>query len=99
MTKEENKTVQFPTKEAPAAEVPTADIKMPTKEVPVDVLINALKCIDAAAARGAYQGGEMSSVGSIRDTLYAIVEAEINAIVEQQKTEKSEDESAEPTND
>jgi len=80
----DNPTIDFPSQPAPV------------KEVPVDVIINALKCIDAAAARGAYQGGELSSVGKIRDTLYTVVEVEIDQLVEAQKKEKAAAEEVQP---
>lgn len=56
-----------------------------------DLVINTIKCIDAAATRGAYQGGELSTVGSIRDNLYTLVSSEIKeaekAAEEKQKSD------------
>lgn len=57
-----------------------------------DLIVNALKCIDAAANRGAYQGGELSTVGSVRDSLYVLVSADVEAAVEQLEADKSEGE-------
>jgi hypothetical protein len=50
--------------------------------VNVALLINALKCIDAAAQRGAYQGGELSQVGGVRDALYGHTKDVIDAIAQ-----------------
>jgi hypothetical protein len=58
--------------------------------VKVALLINALKCIDAAAQRGAYQGGELSQVGHVRDTLYAHSKDVIEAIEKSQQEQTSE---------
>lgn len=49
------------------------------------LIINALKCIDAAAGRGAYQGGELSVVGGVRDSLYAHVSDIVEALAKQEK--------------
>lgn len=38
-------------------------------------LQNALRIIDVAAERGAFKGGELTSVGSVRDKLAAFLEA------------------------
>jgi hypothetical protein len=38
-------------------------------------LQNTLRIIDVAAERGAFKGGELSSVGSVRDKLAAFLEA------------------------
>lgn len=46
-----------------------------------ELLINALKCVDAAAARGSYRGGELSMVGSVRDALYVLVADEVEAMM------------------
>lgn len=46
-----------------------------------ELLINALKCIDAAATRGSYRGGELSTVGSVRDALYVLVADEVEAMM------------------
>ena len=46
-----------------------------------DLVINALKCIDAAASRGAYRGGELSTVGTVRDSLYVLVADEVETMM------------------
>ena len=38
-------------------------------------LQNTLRIIDVAAERGAFKGGELTSVGSVRDKLAAFLEA------------------------
>lgn len=38
-------------------------------------LQNTLRIIDVAAERGAFKGGELTSIGSIRDKLAAFLEA------------------------
>lgn len=38
-------------------------------------LQNVLRIIDVAAERGAFKGGELTSVGSVRDKLAAFLEA------------------------
>ena len=54
-------------------------------------LINALKCIDTAAQRGAFYGGEMSPVGRVRDAIFA----KVSPILEQlEKERKAKEESA-----
>lgn len=37
-------------------------------------LQNALRIIDVAAERGAFKGGELTSIGSVRDKLAAFLE-------------------------
>jgi hypothetical protein len=69
-------------------EFPTNEV--PSKEVPTDLIINALKCVDAAAARGAFQGGELTSVGQVRDGLYILVESELKELVAIQKAKADE---------
>jgi hypothetical protein len=57
-----------------------------------DLVINALKCIDAAANRGAYQGGELSTVGQVRDSLYILVSSEVEkAAADAQEQDNSDD--------
>lgn len=51
-------------------------------------LINALKCIDTAAQRGAFYGGELSSVGGVRDALYAKVEPMLKELEKQKKAQE-----------
>lgn len=55
---------------------------MDNNQIDIQILQNALACIDAAISRGAYKGNEISSVGAVRDSL----ESKINFFVEQQKT-------------
>jgi hypothetical protein len=40
-------------------------------------LQNTLRIIDVAAERGAFKGGELTSVGSVRDKLAAFLEANL----------------------
>lgn len=51
-------------------------------EVPQITLVdlqNTLRIIDVAAERGAFKGGELTSVGSVRDKLAAFLEAALPA--------------------
>lgn len=57
-------------------------------EITPALIINALKCIDTASTRGAFQGGELSSVGSVRDGLYNLV---ADVVKELEKASKKED--------
>jgi hypothetical protein len=57
------------------------DENPPQVVVGKDLLINALKCIDAASTRGAYRGGELSTVGSVRDALYVLVADEVEKMM------------------
>ncbi len=50
---------------------PDAEHQMDNVTVDRQLIAQALKCIDLAAERGAFKGGELSPVGSIRDTLAA----------------------------
>lgn len=77
-----------------------ATIEFPSVEtdmvkVQKHLIINALKCIDAAAQRGAYQGGEMSAVGGVRDALYSLVEKEVEELVRRAKADAEAKASAE----
>lgn len=56
---------------------------MDNNQIDIQILQNALACIDAAISRGAYKGNEISSVGAVRDDL----ESKINYFIEQQKLE------------
>jgi hypothetical protein len=49
------------------------------------LVINAIKCIDAAANRGAFHGGELSTVGGVRDQLYVLVKDEVEEMVAKEK--------------
>lgn len=78
-------TIPFPG--GPPATTPTPDdLNVPSISISPSLIINALKCIDAAASRGAYQGGELSAVGGIRDNLYGL----IKPIAERLKKEQDE---------
>lgn len=55
-----------------------------TRSIPIHLIINGIKCIDAAAKRGAYHGGEMSTIGYIRDNLYQSVADVIEKAEEEQ---------------
>jgi len=49
-----------------------------TAEAPQITLVdlqNTLRIIDVAAERGAFKGGELTSVGAVRDKLAAFLEA------------------------
>jgi len=84
---------------AAAAEGKTAEQQKPSLVVEMDrltqetvtvspaLIINALKCIDAAAQRGTYQGGELSAVGGVRDALYSKVSTIVEALDKQAKAE------------
>ena len=54
-----------------AEETQTAE----TPQVTIVDLQNVVQIIDAAAERGAFKGGELSSVGSVRDRIAAFVES------------------------
>lgn len=43
-------------------------------QVPVTVLENCTKVIDAAAQRGAFHGYELSTVGNVRDLIQSLIE-------------------------
>jgi hypothetical protein len=55
------------------------------------LVINAIKVIDAAAERGAFKGGELSTVGQVRDMLYMTVSDEIKGLVPEDGEEKQDD--------
>jgi hypothetical protein len=80
---EEVETVEFPTQEEPTVETVATDVREVTTTSAL--IINALKCIDAAAGRGSYQGGELSTVGAVRDGLYSLVSEEVEALVKQEQ--------------
>jgi len=90
MADKNKKTVKFPT----AAGAPEA---VATRTVPQDLIINALKCIDAAAKRGAYHGGELSSVGHVRDGLYDTVSDVIEEIIAAEQAAMAPGNDAAPT--
>lgn len=79
--------IPFPTQEAQAQEgtVELNDLNANTLSVSPALIINALKCIDAGANRGAYQGGELSSVGSVRDQLYTLVAPIVEEMAKKEK--------------
>lgn len=60
-------------------------------------IINALKCIDTAAQRGAFMGGELSSVGGVRDALYAQVEPVLKKLEEENKAKTETEEKTDTT--
>lgn len=67
---------------------PKVDANQPAlRAIPEDLIINALKCIDAACKRGAFHGGEMSTVGHVRDNLYASVADVIDAMMAEQQAQ------------
>ena len=80
---EEVETVKFPNEGEPTVETTATDIREVTTTSAL--IINALKCIDAAAGRGSYQGGELSTVGAVRDGLYSLVSEEVEALVKQEQ--------------
>lgn len=51
----------------------TINTEIPPQVTLVD-LQNAVQIIDAAAERGAFKGGELSSVGNVRDRIASFVE-------------------------
>jgi hypothetical protein len=46
-----------------------------TPQITLVDLQNALRIIDIAAERGAFKGGELSSVGSVRDKIAVFLDA------------------------
>ena len=84
MANKKNEIVQFPSnaKEEMVSLSPT-------------VVINALKCIDTSAQRGAFYGGELTAVGGVRDALYASVEPILKELEKQQKAEEAANETDE----
>lgn len=81
-------TIPFPgtAETTPRTEsVEVNDLNEKTLTISPALVINALKCIDAGANRGAYQGGELSSVGGVRDQLYAMVAPIVEEMSKQAK--------------
>ena len=56
-------------KKAPQMEI----MEEPSIQINPQIIVNAIKCIDASATRGAFQGGEMTTVGQTRDALYSTI--------------------------
>lgn len=86
--KREAEVIQPSAEQTPKAEAPKTDVvtlNQETLSISPAVVINALKCIDAAAQRGAFQGGELSAVGNIRDNLYTKVAHILEALPKQNK--------------
>lgn len=82
MSDKQGKLVQFP-----------ADME---NAIPVEpaLLINALKCIDSAAQRGAFYGGELTAVGRVRDGIFAKVEPILKQMEKMQKAQEAAEEKA-----
>lgn len=57
-----------------AEEIQT-EVEMP--QITLVDLQNTLRIVDVAAERGAFKGGELTSVGSVRDKLFAFLEASL----------------------
>jgi len=76
------------------AENPTTQEVAPTVEVNAVDIVNAVKIIDAAAQRGAFQGSEMSTIGTCRDRLDGYV-VHLRAEGSEQADEEAETEEAE----
>jgi len=58
-----------------------------TPQITLVDLQNALRIIDVSAERGAFKGGELTSVGTIRDKLALFLEASLPK--EEAKTEEA----------
>lgn len=52
-------------------------------------LENAIKVIDAACQRGSFRGDEMSSVGGVRDKLFAFLASATPAPAAEEQTEEA----------
>lgn len=57
------------------AEETQAETPDTTSQITLVDLQNTLRIIDVAAERGAFKGGELTSVGSVRDKLASFLEA------------------------
>jgi hypothetical protein len=64
---DENNTIEM-------KEADTTSPQQVTVETPIVVLQNCIKCIDAAAQRGAFQGNELSTVGGVRDIIQGLID-------------------------
>lgn len=89
MKDEKNNLIPFPAqpREEQSVNPPQLQIAPPVETLPVPLIIDAIKCIDVAAQRGAYQGGELSTIGCVRDALYNA----ISQYVEQQPEDAPND--------
>ena len=87
-----NNVVDFSSLQPEAkTEAPAIDLQKINEEtlaVSPALIINALKCIDAGAQRGAFSGGELSAVGNVRDHLYMKVGKYIEAFQANSKQNK-----------
>jgi hypothetical protein len=84
--KENVESIPFPTNpNVKEGSIELNDLNVNTLNISPALVINALKCIDAAANRGAYHGGELSSVGGVRDQLYSMVSTIVEELSKQEK--------------
>lgn len=68
---------------------PQLDIE-PTITIQKSLVADCIKIIDASAQRGSFQGGELSSVGGVRDKLFALIEPDVLA-AQKKKEEDAQD--------